>query len=509
MTSILSTELILQEYKEYLTQKELSRATQYQYTYELKQYIQKHNIQTKEELRNTLQKETQKPPYSTQVYKWLNITPPLRRHKKHPKKYKVKEKEHVTYEPIYDETVQRFFKERGLRESTHQGYLGSLKLYIPQSGFRCADEMIHEALEDERKHIPIKEARITQHLRDYKAFLQDYPRIRTRHSIHTYFTKIETFYRHFQVTVPPRPPMSIKSDYHVTYYDLPDKHMIETAITQSELQLQAIIYFMSSSGTAKAETLSITVQKFIDSLRDYTKTSNPKQVVQELQGRKDLVPVIGLTRKKTSVPYYTCCSSEATYYILEYMKANKRYNPEQYLWTLSSSALLKRFQILNDNNHWGKIGPYRRFRAHALRKYHASNLGCSFDVINTLEGRTNGTIHETYVKQKPEALKEVYMEHMHNVMIHPELFEGPHCGGESEKEQIKNSIKELVPDLVPTLERVTEVQQQQVQPVEQAHAPVLQQAPWDYSIIKDIAKLEARMDAIEKRLERIGGEYNG
>ena len=74
------------------------------------------------------------------------------------------------------------------------------------------------------------------------------------------------------------------------------------------------------------------------------------------------------------------------------------------------------------------------------------------------------------------------MEHMCNVMIHPEQFIGPHCGGEREEEKIKNSIKELVPDLVPAVEQVQQ-QTQMVQP------SMVQQAPFDYNILKGIARL--------------------
>jgi hypothetical protein len=97
---------------------------------------------------------------------------------------------------------------------------------------------------------------------------------------------------------------------------------------------------------------------------------------------------------------------------------------------------MKHFQRLNDDNNWGMVGNYRRFRSHMLRKFHASNLGASFDLINTLEGRTNGVIHETYVKIKPSVIKEKYLEYMVNVMIHPELFWYP---GKKEDDNVEVS----------------------------------------------------------------------
>ena len=482
-TRLLQIEPIIKEYREYLKTKNYTEPPIKNYQSDLRIYLHKNNITTKQELITKLQ-NSHPNEKTTKFYKWLNID-----------KEPIKKK---GYSPSSDETVQNFFKERNLKEGTYSGYLSALLLYIPLCGFKNAKEMIQEALEDEKNRVPIKEARITQHLREWKRYLVDAPNVKTDQTLHTYFTKVETFYRHYNVTVPARPPMKMRNDYHVSYYDLPNKEMIEKAITQSDMEYGSLIYFMSSSGTAKAETLNMTIDDFLNGLREYTEHTQAQQIIEELKDRRDLVPIIKMQRLKTNVPYYTCCSPEATYHILQYLSDYKYYDRNRKVWDMKGSKLMKYFQQINDRNEWGFVGPYRRFRTHTLRKFHASNIGCSFDIINTLEGRTNGTIHETYVKQKPDQLKKVYMEHMCNVMIHPEQFIGPHCGGEREEEKIKNSIKELVPDLVPTLEQV----QQQAQVVQPS---MVQQAPFDYNILKDIARLETRMDAIEQRLEKLGG----
>ena len=361
----------------------------------------------------------------------------------HPRAPKIKKK--GEYDALTDPLIERFQKERNLRSVS--GYTSSLQIYIPLCGWSSAQEMIDEALEDERNRVPIKEARISQHLRDYLVALQDNPNLKSPGSIHTYFTKAETFYRHFNVTLPSRPPMQVKKDYHVDYYDLPSKSMIETAIEQSDILMKAVLYFMSSSGTAKSETLAMTVGAFIDGLRDYTDAREPQQVLEELEGRRDLVPLISMTRIKTNVSYFTCCSSEATYYVFKYLKTRKHLRREDKVFPVKGSYLMKRFQDLNDDNNWGRVGHYRRFRTHTIRKFHASNIGCSFELINTLEGRTNGTIHETYVKQKPDEIKQKYMKYMHNVMIHPEDFIGPECGQQTEEGKLQQAIVDLIPEL--------------------------------------------------------------
>ena len=156
---------------------------------------------------------------------------------------------------------------------------------------------------------------------------------------------------------------------------------------------------------------------------------------------------------------------------------------------------MKRFNHLNDCNEWGRVGPYRKFRTHMLRKYHASNIGCSFEVINTLEGRTNGTIHETYVMQRPEKLKQIYMEHMHNVMIHPENFEGPHCGGQTLKGIVHEEVQKVKEDVG--------IREQIVQPV---HTNTMSNdGVMNFELIKTIGKLEQRIEQLENRLTKLGG----
>ncbi|RAP49257.1 MAG: integrase, partial [Methanosphaera sp. rholeuAM270] len=83
--------------------------------------------------------------------------------------------------------------------------------------------------------------------------------------------------------------------------------------------IRALILFMSSSGTAKAETLSITIEMFIKGLREYTQETDTLRIVEELKGRNDIVPILYLRRIKTDKYYYTCCSPEATHHILQYL----------------------------------------------------------------------------------------------------------------------------------------------------------------------------------------------
>ena len=71
----------------------------------------------------------------------------------------------------------------------------------------------------------------------------------------------------------------------------------------------------------------------------------------------------------------------------------------------------------------GFVGHYRFFRSHALRKFHASNIGLSADIVDELQGRGKSRVREAYMKTNPIKLKEIYMGAMHNVMIDEEWIE--------------------------------------------------------------------------------------
>ena len=63
---------------------------------------------------------------------------------------------------------------------------------------------------------------------------------------------------------------------------------------------------------------------------------------------------------------------------------------------------------MNDKLNMGFVGRYRFFRSHALRKFHASNIGLSADIVDELQGRAKTKVHEAYIKTNPEAEGDLY-----------------------------------------------------------------------------------------------------
>ena len=138
----------------------------------------------------------------------------------------------------------------------------------------------------------------------------------------------------------------------------------------------------------------------------------------------------------------------------------------------------KRFWSLNQKLGCGFVGKYSKFRSHALRKFHASNIGCGVELIDELQGRGKSIVHEAYIKDRPQKIKEEYMKYMDNVMIN----------------RVSESIGE--DDVEQSVDVHQREDNQQMMP---------QQQVFDGNVYKEIGKLELRIEQLEKRIKTIEG----
>ena len=115
----------------------------------------------------------------------------------------------------------------------------------------------------------------------------------------TYLSKVRTFYLHFDVELPLLPKAKFNKTYEVNYLDLPTHEHIDEVLSIVAIDLKAIILFMSSSGTAKAETLSLTVTHFVKATADYHDGGSIKSILKTLSLKNDIVPTFYLKRIKT------------------------------------------------------------------------------------------------------------------------------------------------------------------------------------------------------------------
>ena len=310
---------------------------------------------------------------------------------------------------------EKFCRDRNIKSSTRKGYDSSLKMYSDFHNLSI-EKLIQEARLEEDERVPLKDRKIKKRLLDFRSYL--FNSDLSPNSTKTYFSKVKTFYMHFEVELPYLPQAKYDKIYETNYLDLPTKEHIHEALLISPIDLKAVILFMSSSGTAKAETLSLTIEHFINATRDYHNGGSIEYILDTLDNKKNVVPTFYLKRIKTDKYYYTFCSPEASSHIVKYLKTRENLKLEDPLFDFTSSLLLVRFQEINDKMGWGFKGNYRFFRSHTLRKFHASNIGLSAEYIDSLQGRSKNEVHETYIKTNPEKLKEVYKSAMKNVMIY-------------------------------------------------------------------------------------------
>ena len=342
------------------------------------------------------------------------------------------------------ELLNKFFQERNIKTSTRKGYIASMGKWFNYVDYNDLQENIDTYIKEEDNRIPTRDRRIKKEMLEFREHLINDKSIKSAKSVRSYFSKVCTVFRHFGLEIPSLPQVKMDKGYVSNYNDLPTHEMLRNACEQSPVDLKAIILFMSSSGSAKAETLSITVGMFLEGCSDYLEEipteQNIPETIKALSDKHDIVPLIYLRRIKTDKWYYTCCSPEASYMIIESLKIRKDLKWDDKLFDYTSSLILTKFQEINDNNNWGYVGAYRRFRSHALRKFMASNIGLPRDQVDSFQGRAKDMIQEAYFKQDPQSLKKIYMNNMNRIMIYDNWGHG------TTPEELEQKAKRLFND---------------------------------------------------------------
>lgn len=321
---------------------------------------------------------------------------------------------------MYNQIISKFCKERNIKCETIKGYESAVRIYCNFHGLSLED-LLSEAINEEEQGIVMRNRKIKHRLMDFRTFLIS--KQLSTSTVKTYFSKIKTLYRHFEVELPSLPKVKYEKNYQSNFYDLPTKKHLAEAVRISQLDMKAVILFMSSSGTAKAETLSLTVNDFIDATKPYHEEDNISDILNELSYKTNVIPTFYLKRIKTDKYYYTFCSSEAASSIVDYLQSRLDLKATDPLFDFTDSQLTKNFQKINDKLGWGFVGHYRFFRSHTLRKFHASNIGLSVEDIDALQGRSKNEVHEAYIKTNPDALKRKYVEVMDNIIIRRPVIE--------------------------------------------------------------------------------------
>ena len=321
---------------------------------------------------------------------------------------------------ISEELLKIFCSNRNIKYSKFKSYRSAIAKY---EFFHDMDmgSLMDEAIVEEDEGISLKNRKIKSRLLDFRSFLLDSGLAIS--TVRTYFSRIKTFYRHFEIELPYLNEIKFDEEYLSSYFDLPTRGDIRKVCSISSNTFMALVLFISSSGCAKAETLSLTVGDFVKASDDYHDGGSIDDVLSCLIGRRDIVPAFYLKRIKTNKFYYAFCSPEASHHIVKYLISRKGLSLDDRLFDFTDSSLIYSFKKVNDKLDMGFVGRYRFFRSHALRKFHASNIGLSADIVDELQGRGKTKVHEAYIKTNPNKLKEIYISAMHNVMVSDEWIE--------------------------------------------------------------------------------------
>lgn len=328
----------------------------------------------------------------------------------------------MNMDKIDKQIVYAFCKERHLKQQSIKSYMTAVSLYtaFQQIPFH---QLIKEAELEEQEQVIWKHSKLRNRILDYRNHLLDKGHL--ANTVRSYTGRVLTLYQEgFDIEIGKLPRFNQKNvnkPSPISFNDLPDKQLIKEILRMVSPLMKAIILFQTSSGCAKRETLSITIQDFIDATKDYHNSNDINRVIEVLHTKDDVIPIWKLKRQKTNKYYTTFSSPESTNGIIHYLLSEERVlHPEDRLFNISDTHFNNIFRKINDQLGLGKAGSYNRFRSHMLRKFHASQLyndGLSMDEIDELQGRGKDQTRTSYFLEDPLRLREKYIDHLNAVTI--------------------------------------------------------------------------------------------
>lgn len=114
-------------------------------------------------------------------------------------------------------------------------------------------------------------------------------------------SRIQTIYGHFGIDMDDLPYISkkgVKINPPLKFKHLPTKDILKQAIDISPPLMSAIIFFMSSSGCARNETLRLTIQDFINATQECHNETSINDTMSALITQKEVVPTFEILREK-------------------------------------------------------------------------------------------------------------------------------------------------------------------------------------------------------------------
>lgn len=344
------------------------------------------------------------------------------------------------------EILETLSTDNGWSRRTFQAYKYAANEYCTFNKKTLTD-LLKEAEQEEIQKIRWKERTLLKRLITFRTHLIKNFRGDT---VKSYFGLIKSIYNYNFIEIhrlPPINPKSITQNKQISFGDLPKKKHLIKGVELSKPDMAAIIFFMSSSGCARAEILSLKIKDFIYATHrhkyhkipyEIDESPDEKQIIEkhnirllieELMDQKKVIPTFNIYRGKTNKFHSTFCSHEAVQSILNHLLTRtdqKILNYDSKLFKTNIRYFSEKFKYINNTLKLGKAGKYNIFSSHMLRKYHASNLirkgpsghSLTEKQVDTLQGRGKIDSRKSYMFEDYESLREQYIECLDNITLY-------------------------------------------------------------------------------------------
>lgn len=318
---------------------------------------------------------------------------------------------------------QDFTTNRNLsNESTIGGYLTSLTGYCDYFNMSI-EELIQEAEDEEEENVRESKRSVKRRLVEYRNYLH-----KEKYSNKTVSTKmsdITFFYAECDITIPQLGKPNVPYDTEISFEEVPKKEHVQKAIeTTTSIKNRALFLFCMVSGSGSAEAREFTIEEYIKGVKGIEihkdiSDINIEQVLDEVDGDKELVPTFHFVRVKRNRDYYTCITPEANQFIINYLKTRENLTLDDKVFDYSRKSLIRAFQHVNDKNNWGWVNQDRQrfFTSHQLRRLNA-NLIDEPLLVNQIQGRKFDATSEAYFKRDPHKINQHYLRWLDELTIY-------------------------------------------------------------------------------------------
>ena len=323
------------------------------------------------------------------------------------------------------EVINQFCERKQHSQRSRIAYRSTLEKFSKFQGLSL-EELIKEAETEEDNGVRWKRCKLLNRLEDYRSYLvKEF----SENTVKQEMSRIKTFYKSFRIEIGELDYLSPKAynkKPQLSFEEIISTDEIKRALKLCTPVMKSAILFQTSSGSAKAETLSLKIKDFICSVKNYTNSTELSEILDDLDGRC-IIPKFRIKRQKVNEYYYTFCSPECCQEIVNYLKMRNVKSADEQLFKISNVHYRTLLIKINKELGLGRCSDgYNKLRSHQLRKFFATTLmnsrNCKLSMVDIdfLEGRASKGSRKSYFFQDSEQLKIKYAQSMNALCINKE-----------------------------------------------------------------------------------------